>query len=142
MDISSQEVEHFLSHNHNAVLSTIRLNGATQLSAVTVGFYKGGAIFTTTKSRAKFINLNRTPECSLLISNSNWRPYLVLEGKAVIFSEYTTDPQILKDILRTAYRSAAGKEHPNWENYDEAMKKDGRVAIFVTAENIYGTIEN
>ena len=142
MDISSQEVEHFLSHNHNGVLSTIRLNGATQLSAVTVGFYKGGAIFTTTKNRAKFVNLNRTPECSLLISNSNWRPYLVLEGKAAIFSEYTTDAQILKDILRTAYRSAAGKEHPNWENYDEAMKKDGRVAIFVTAENIYGTIEN
>ena len=142
MDISSQEVEHFLNHNHNAVLSTIRLNGATQLSAVTVGFYKGGAIFTTTKSRAKSVNLNRTPDCSLLISNSNWRPYLVLEGKAVIFSEYTTDPQILKDILRTAYRSAAGKEHPNWENYDEAMKKDGRVAIFVTGENIYGTIEN
>ena len=142
MDISSQEVEHFLSHNHNAVLSTIRLNGATQLSAVTVGFYKGGAIFTTTKSRAKFINLNRTPECSLLISNTNWRPYLVLEGKAVIFSQYTTDPKTLKNILRTAYRSAAGKEHPNWENYDEAMKKDGRVAIFVTGENIYGTIEN
>ena len=142
MDISSQEVEHFLSHNHNAVLSTIRLNGATQLSAVTVGFYKGGAIFTTTKNRAKFVNLNRTPECSLLISNSNWRPYLVLEGKAAIFSEYTTDAQILKDILRTAYRSAAGKEHPNWGNYDEAMKKDGRVAIFVTGENIYGTIEN
>ena len=91
MDISSQEVEHFLNHNHNAVLSTIRLNGATQLSAVTVGFYKGGAIFTTTKSRAKFINLNRTPECSLLISNTNWRPYLVLEGKAVIFSQHTTE---------------------------------------------------
>ena len=142
MDISSQEVEHFLSHNHNGVLSTIRLNGATQLSAVTVGFYKGGAIFTTTKSRAKFINLNRTPECSLLISNTNWRPYLVLEGKAVIFSQYTTDPKTLKNILRTAYRSAAGKEHPNWESYDEAMKKDGRVAIFVTGENIYGTIEN
>jgi len=141
MDISSQEVEHFLNHNHNAVLSTIRLNGATQLSAVTVGFYKGGAIFTTTKSRAKFVNLNRTPECSLLISNSNWRPYLVLEGRAVIFSEDTTDPTILKNIHRTAYRSAAGKEHPNWEDYDEAMKKDRRVAIFVTGENIYGTIE-
>jgi len=142
MDISSRRVENFLRHNHDAVLSTIRSNGATQLSVVTVGFLKGGAIFTTTKSRAKFVNLNRTPECSLLISNSNWRPYLVLEGKAIIFSADTTDPKTLKNILRTAYRSAAGKEHPNWQNYDDAMKKDGRVAILVTGENIYGTIEN
>ena len=142
MDISSRRVENFLRHNHEAVLSTIRSNGATQLSVVTVGFLKGGAIFTTTKSRAKFTNLNRTPECSLLISNSNWRPYLVLEGKAIIFSADTTDPKTLKNILRTAYRSAAGKEHPNWQNYDDAMKKDGRVAILVTGENIYGTIKN
>ncbi|PZC42385.1 MAG: Pyridoxamine 5'-phosphate oxidase [Chloroflexi bacterium] len=142
MAISSSEAEHFLTHNHDAVLSTIRSNGATQLSVVTVGFYKGGAIFTTTKARAKFVNLNRTPECSLLISNSNWKPYLVLEGKALIFSTDTTEPNILKGILRTAYRSAAGKEHPNWSDYDEAMKKDDRVAIFVSGENIYGTIEN
>ena len=142
MDISSRGVENFLRHNHDAVLSTIRLNGATQLSVITVGFYRGGAIFTTTKSRAKFINLNRTPECSVLISNSNWRPYLVLEGKAIIFSADTLDPKTLKNILRTAYRSAAGKEHPNWADYDEAMKKDERVAIFVGGENIYGTIEN
>ena len=142
MAISSREVEHFLTRNHDAVLSTIRMNGATQLSAVTVGFYKGGAIFTTTKSRAKFINLNSTPECSLLISNSNWRPYLVLEGKAHIFSADTLDPKTLKNILRAAYRSAAGKEHPNWADYDEAMKKDERVAIFVSGDNIYGTMEN
>ena len=142
MDISSREVENFLRHNHDAVLSTIRLNGATQLSVITVGFYRGGAIFTTTKSRAKFVNLNRTPECSILISNSDWRPYLVLEGKAIIFSADTLDPKTLKNILRTAYRSAAGKEHPNWADYDEAMKKDERVAIFVGGENIYGTIEN
>jgi PPOX class probable F420-dependent enzyme len=142
MDISSRGVENFLRHNHDAVLSTIRLNGATQLSVITVGFYRGGAIFTTTKSRAKFVNLNRTPECSILISNSDWRPYLVLEGKAIIFSADTLDPKTLKNILRTAYRSAAGKEHPNWADYDEAMKKDERVAIFVGGENIYGTIEN
>ena len=142
MDISSRGVENFLRHNHDAVLSTIRLNGATQLSVITVGFYRGGAIFTTTKSRAKFVNLNRTPECSILISNSDWRPYLVLEGKAIIFSADTLDPKTLKNILRTAYRSAAGKEHPNWADYDEAMKKDERVAIFVSGDNIYGTIEN
>ena len=107
---------------------------------MTVGFHQGGAIFTTTKSRAKFINLSRNQDCSLLISSSDWRPYVVLEGNATIFSDDTTDPNTLKEVLRAAYKSAAGKEHPDWNDYDEAMKRDSRVAIVVNAKNIYGTL--
>ena len=141
MTIQEKELECFLASNHDAVLSTTRSNGATQLSVVTVGFHKGGAIFTTTKSRAKFINLSRNQNCSLLISSSDWRPYVVLEGNATIFSDDTTDPDTLKEVLREAYKSAAGQEHPDWNEYDEAMKRDSRVAIKVTAKNIYGTLK-
>ncbi len=140
MTIQKEELESFLADNHDAVLSTTRSNGAVQLSVVTVGFHKGGAIFTTIKSRAKFINLSRNQNCSLLISGSDWRPYVVLEGNAIIFSDDTTDPNTLKEILRAAYRSAAAKEHPDWNEYDEAMKRDSRVAILVNPKNIYGTI--
>ena len=140
MTIQEKELECFLASNHDAVLTTTRSNGATQLSVVTVGFHKGGAIFTTTKSRAKFINLSRNQNCSLLISSSDWRPYVVLEGNATIFSDDTTDPDTLKEVLREAYKSAAGQEHPDWNEYDEAMKRDSRVAIKVTAKNIYGTL--
>ena len=141
MTIQEKELECFLASNHDAVLSTTRSNGATQLSVVTVGFHKGGAIFTTTKSRAKFINLSRNQNCSLLISSSDWRPYVVLEGNATIFSDDTTDPDTLKEVLQEAYKSAAGQEHPDWNEYDEAMKRDSRVAIKVTAKNIYGTLK-
>ena len=140
MTIQKQKLESFLSINHDAVLSTTRSNGAIQLSIVTVGFHNGGAIFTTTKSRAKFINLNRNQNCSLLISSSDWSPYVVLEGSATIFSDDTTDLKTLKEILRAAYKSAAGKEHPDWNEYDEAMKRDSRAAILVKADNIYGTL--
>ena len=140
MTIQKQKLESFLSINHDAVLSTTRSNGATQLSIVTVGFHNGGAIFTTTKSRAKFINLNRNQNCSLLISSSDWSPYVVLEGSATIFSDDTTDLKTLKEILRAAYKSAAGKEHPDWNEYDEAMERDSRAAILVKADNIYGTL--
>ena len=140
MTIQKQKLESFLSINHDAVLSTTRSNGAIQLSIVTVGFHNGGAIFTTTKYRAKFINLNRKQNCSLLISSSDWSPYVVLEGSATIFSDDTTDPKTLKEILRAAYKSAAGKEHPDWNEYDEAMKRDSRAAILGKADNIYGTL--
>ena len=140
MTIRKEELESFLADNHDAVLSTTRSNGATQLSVVTVGFHKGGAIFTTTKSRAKFINLNKNQNCSLLISSSDWRPYVVLDGTASIFSDDRTNPDTLKKVLRIAYRSAAGKEHPDWDEYDAEMKRDSRVAIIVNPKNIYGTI--
>ena len=65
---------------------------------------------------------------------------MVLEGNATIFSDTTTDPQTLKEVLRATYRSAAGREHPDWNEYDEAMKRDSRVAIIVNAKNIYGTL--
>ena len=140
MTIQERDLESFLADHHDAVLSTTRSNGATQLSVVTVGFHQGGAIFTTTKHRAKFINLSRNQDCSLLISSSEWRPYVVLEGNATIFSDDTTDHNTLKEVLRAAYKSAAGKEHPDWNDYDEAMKRDSRVAIVVNAKNIYGTL--
>ena len=140
MTILAGALESFIADNHNAVLSTTRSNGAAPLSVVTVGFHNGGAIFTTTKARAKFINLSRNQNCSLLISSSDWRPYVVLEGKATIFSDCQTDPDTLKDVLRIAFRSATGKEHPDWNEYDKAMKRDSRVAIIVNAKNIYGTL--
>jgi len=140
MTIQEKELESFITAHHDAVLSTTRSNGATQLSVVTVGFHEGGAIFTTTKSRAKFINLSRDQNCSLLISSSDWRPYVVLEGDATIFSDDTTGPKTLREVLRAAYKSAAGKEHPDWNEYDEAMERDSRVAIVVNAKNIYGTL--
>ena len=37
--------------------------------------------------------------------------------------------------LRDVYRAAASAEHPNWEEYDEAMRDDGRVAIVVAPEH-------
>ena len=51
----------------------------------------------------------------------------------------TTDAEELRLALRDVYRSAASAEHPNWEEYDRAMREDGRVAIVVAPEHVYGT---
>ena len=51
----------------------------------------------------------------------------------------TTDAEELRLAFRDVYRSAASAEHPNWEEYDEAMRDDGRVAIVVAPEHVYGT---
>ena len=134
-----ENVIEFVSNNHQAVLTTFRRDGAAQMSIVTVGPYDDGAGFTTTEDRAKLHNLARNPRCSLLVSKADWWGYVVLEGRARVLRRGESDETELRDALRGIYRSASGQEHPNWDEYDQAMIDDRRAAVIVVPERIYGT---
>ncbi len=134
-------IREFATANHQGVLTTFRRNGAAQMSIVTCGAYADGVAFTTTEERSKLHNLRRNPNCSLLISADQWRPFVVLEGQARILSPGATDPAELREALRGVYRAAAAQEHPNWSEYDNAMLADRRSAIIVVPTHIYGTAE-
>ncbi len=133
------KVREFAAENHKAVLSTFRRDGATQMSIVTTGPYKDGVAFSTTLDRAKLRNLERDPRCSLLVSKDSWWGYVVLEGRAQIISSKTASPDELRDAMRDVYRSAAGKEHPDWDEYDEAMRAENRATVVVIPDKMYGT---
>ena len=132
-------VREFLSNNHQAVVTTFRSNGAVQMSIVTVGAYRDGVAFTTTEDRAKLNNLKRNPRCSILVSKDNWWGYVVLEGNAQVLSADNTDAEELRQALRDVYRSASGTEHPNWDEYDQAMVDERRAAVVVVPDHVYGT---
>ena len=134
------DVAEFLRNNHDAVLTTFRRNGAAQMSIVTVGALEDGVAFTTTENRAKLRNLIRNPRCSILVSGPSWRPYLVLEGYAQIISQRNHDKELWLQTLRKIYTSASGKNHPDWDDYDEAMIRDKRVGVKIVAEKLYGTL--
>ena len=134
-----ENVIEFVSENHQAVMTTFRRDGAAQMSIVTVGTYGDGAGFTTTEDRAKLHNLARNPRCSLLVSKSDWWGYVVLEGHAKVLRRGESDDDELRDALRGIYRAASGQEHPDWDEYDQAMIADRRAAVIVVPERIYGT---
>lgn len=134
-----ENVVEFVSQNHQAVLTTFRGNGAAQMSIVTVGAYADGVGFTTTEDRAKLHNLVRDSRCSLLISKSDWWGYVVLEGEARLLRRGGSDDAEIRDALRGIYRAASGQEHPNWDEYDQAMIDDRRAAVIVIPDHIYGT---
>ena len=134
------DVAEFLRNNHDAVLTTFRRNGAAQMSIVTVGTLEDSVAFTTTGERAKLRNLIRNSRCSILVSGPSWRPYLVLEGYAQIISQRNHDKGLWLQMLRKIYTSASGKNHPDWDDYDEAMIRDKRVGVKIVAEKLYGTL--
>ena len=132
-------VRKLLAETHRGVLTTFRRNGAAQMSIISCGPYRDGVAFTVTSDRAKLGNLKRNPRCSLLVSQEDWWGYVVLEGRAEILSAETTDPEELRLALRDTYRAASGQDHPNWDEYDQAMRDERRAVIIVVPERIYGT---
>ena len=133
----SDKVREIVTLNHQAVLTTFRKSGAIQMSIVTVGVHGEGVGFTTSPGRAKLANLRRNQRCSLMISQSDWLDYAVLEGHAQVMSAYSTPPEELRLALRGIYRTASGKEHPDWDEYDQAVRDDQRSAISIVPEHIY-----
>ncbi len=134
-----ENVREFCVNNHQGVLTAFRRSGAAQMSIVTCGAYADGVAFTTTEDRAKLHNLRHNPNCSLLVSADEWRPFVVLEGRARILSPGGADAEDLRMALRDVYRAAAGEEHSNWDEYDAAMVADRRSAVIVVPTHIYGT---
>ncbi len=128
----------FLTNNHNGALSTFRRNGAAQLSVVTCGIMGDGVAFTTTGDRAKLRNLRRDPRCTILVGTGDWRNFVVLEGEARLVGVENSSADEYRETLRDVYRTAAGQEHPNWPEYDQAMLNDGRYGVIVTPSHVYG----
>ena len=111
---------------------------AAQTSIVTCGPYQGGVVFTTEGHRAKLTNLRRDPKCTILVSKPDWSGYVVVEGNADIRWSDRTDPEELRLTLREVYRTCAGRDHPDWEDYDRAMVEQRRAAIIVRPQQVYG----
>ncbi|MBM3939810.1 MAG: TIGR03618 family F420-dependent PPOX class oxidoreductase [SAR202 cluster bacterium] len=120
-----------LAQNHVAVVTTFRRDGAPQQSLVTVGKWDGGLAFTTTEDRAKAKNLARDPRCALMLIRPGYRGYAVLDGRADVRDPRNTDAEALRLLLRDVYRAAAGKEHPDWDEYDRAMAEQRRRAVIL-----------
>ena len=133
----SDKVKEIVALNHQAVLTTFRKSGAAQMSIVTVGVHEKGVAFTISPGSAKLANLRRNPRCSLMVSRSDWLEYAVLEGRAQVFSPDATPAEELRLTLREVYRAGSGKEHPDWEEFDQAVQKDRRSVIIVVPGHIY-----
>ena len=134
------QLKQFLQNNHNSVFSTFRKNGLSQLSIVTVGLWRNGIAFSTPQETAKTVNLRRDSRCSVLVSADNWYPFVVLEGNAEVIDDKTADKNKIGSYLREVYISGAGKDHPNWNEFDQVMSVERRVVIYLEPDRFYGPV--
>lgn len=126
------EAMEYVAENHRGVLATLKQDGRPQLSHVTYMLDDDGLIkISVTRDRAKTRNVLRDERVSLSIVGDNWYRYVVVEGRAHIIED---DPL---PLLRHIYVGATGQEHPNWQEFDEAMVRDRRVVMAISIDRLY-----
>ena|SRR5215472_12450217 len=123
-----EDAREFMRVHHRAVLATSRADGRPQLSPVTVGVDAAGRVLISTRETAlKAKNLAREPQASLCVMNDGFfGDWIQAEGTAEIIRL----PQAM-DLLVDYYRRISG-EHPDWDEYREAMRRDRRVIVAIT----------
>ena len=120
----------FLRHNHRAVLATYRADGQVQLSPVLASVDSESRVIVSTRETAmKVRNLRRNPRASLLgITERFWGEWHSVEGAVEIVSL----PEAMEPLV-DYYRLVSG-EHPDWAEYREAMRKEGRVLLRMSVD--------
>jgi PPOX class probable F420-dependent enzyme len=120
----------FIAANPRAVLGTTRADGRPQLSPVVVAVDDDGRLLISTRETAvKARNLARDSRASLCVLNDRFfGEWVQAEGDA----ELIHLPDALP-LLEDYYRKISG-EHPDWEDYRAAMRRDKRLIVRISID--------
>jgi PPOX class probable F420-dependent enzyme len=118
----------FLRPRHHALLVTRRRSGGVQLSPVTCGVDDEGRIVVATyPQRAKVVNARRDPAVSMCVLSDEWDgPWVQIDGTAEVLDL----PEAVEPLVD--YFRAISGEHPDWDEYREAMTRQGKSLLRVT----------
>ena len=126
--VERDELLDFVRPRHRMILITRRRDGSPQASPVTGGVDTEGRIVVSTyPERAKAANVRRTGTASVLVLSDDFDgAWVQVDGDAEVIDL----PEALEPLV-DYYRSISG-EHPDWDEYREAMRAQGKSLIRVT----------
>ncbi|WP_026927296.1 PPOX class F420-dependent oxidoreductase [Granulicoccus phenolivorans] len=118
----------FIRPRHRMTLVTMRKSGLPQLSLVTGGVDEQGRIVISTyPGRAKTNNAERHPQVSVLVQSDEWNgPWVQVDGTCEVLHQPEST-----DGLVEYFRCISG-EHPNWDEYREAMALQNKSLLRIT----------
>ena len=118
----------FVRPRHHMIVIPRRADGAPQSSPVTGGVDEQGRIVISTyPERAKTHNLRRDPRCAVLVLSDDFGgAWVQLEGTAEVLDL----PESIEPLVD--YFRAISGEHPDWDEYRQAMVDQGKSLIRIT----------
>ena len=123
-------MEDFVRPRHRGMLLTTRRDGRPQSSLVTLGLDTSGRVVVSSyPERAKSINAKRNPAASMVVMSDEFGgEWIQLDGTAEVLDM----PEAL-DGLVEYFRVISG-EHPDWDEYRQAMAHQGKCLIRLTID--------
>ena len=118
----------FVRPRHHALLLTPRADGSPQASPVTCGVDEAGRIVISTyPERAKAANARRARTATVVVLSDDFGgPWVQVDGEAEVLDM----PESLEPLVEY-FRCISG-EHPDWDEYRDAMRRQGKSLIRVT----------
>lgn len=123
-----------------AVLATIGASGQPHLTPVNYHYDPDRRLVrvSMTDDRVKVRNLRRDPRATLHVRSDDGWAYTSADAD-VELGDVTTSPddEAMRELVEV-YRLVAGREHPDWDEYRQAMIADRRLVARFTLTRAYG----
>jgi PPOX class probable F420-dependent enzyme len=128
--VDRTELLQFVRPRHQGVLLTTRRDGRPQSSLVTMGVGDSGHILVSTyPERSKVHNLRRDPRASMVVMSDDFGgEWVQVDGTA----EVIDTPDSVEGLVE--YFRVISGDHPDWDEYREAMVRQGKSLIRITIE--------
>jgi PPOX class probable F420-dependent enzyme len=132
-EVGREELLDFCRERHRYALVTTRKDGRPQVSPVTGGVDSGGRLVVATyPERAKTRNLRRDPAATVLVMSDEFDgPWVQVDGTAEVLDMPAPEAE---EGLVDYFRCIAG-EHDDWDDYREAMRRQGKSLVRITVES-------
>ena len=128
--VSREGLLEFIRPRHHAILVTTRTDARPQLSPVTCGVDpEGRVLISTYPERAKARNVRRDNRVSVCVLSDDFDDaWVQVDGTGEVLDM----PGAVEEFV-TYFRSISG-EHPDWDEYRAAMRKQGKSLIRVSID--------
>lgn len=130
------------SDRKSAVVITLRKDGRAQSSDIVYALTNGVFSISLTNTRAKTKNMERDPRVLLHMTAPDSWSYLSFDGTVELSAVTTSPDDDTSNALVAYYEAVAGKPHPNWDEYRQAMIDEGRLIATFTPTSVVGQINS
>tara|TARA_B100000953_G_scaffold166705_1_gene137421 strand:+ start:4716 stop:5135 length:420 start_codon:yes stop_codon:yes gene_type:complete len=134
------EALEWATEKNHGILITIRRDGRPQSSDISFTLKDGKFCISATTSRAKTRNLLRDDRAVLHVTSPESWSYISFDGTVEVTSPAQTHNDEVNKELADIYQRIAGKEHPDWNEYQQAMINDGRLVLRFVPQRAVGMV--
>ena len=130
----------WVAEKTHGILITIRRDGRAQSSDISFTLKDGKCCISATASRAKTRNLLRDDRAVLHVTSPKTWSYISFDGTVEVTSPAQSKNDEVNQELAEIYQRILGEEHPNWEEFQQAMINDGRLVLRFVPQSAVGMV--